>query len=140
MADLIKVAKQIERLKSRFGDRAFDPEFIDLARGEMARMRDDALIKMVDFFIGSRPANRPPLISDFRDGRYAAEKVSFNADVAGALKALDKPWQTGLKPYLENNFPGCKTLEEAVEVRRLQIQIAKANDQTYDPMQDPTWV
>lgn len=126
MADLIKVAKQIERLKSRFGDRSFDPEFIDLARGEMARMRDDALVRMVDFFIGSRPANRPPLISDFRDGRYAAERVSFNAEVGAAIKAFDTPWQDGLKPFLEKSYPGCKTLNESVQVQILRNQMERA--------------
>ncbi len=140
MADLIKVAKQVERLRTRFGDKAFDAEFILLARSEMARMRDDDLVRMVDVFIGSRAANRPPLLVDFREARHLAQGRKLQSDIAGALKALETPWQTGLKPYLEKHFPGCKTLEEAVEVRRLQIQIARANDPTYDPMKDPAWM
>ena len=54
-------------------------------------------------------------------------------------RAFDAESQKGLKVYLEREFPGCKTLNEAIEVRRLQIRLARVEDKNYDPMKDPKW-
>jgi len=135
------VMNQINRLKSRFGEKAFDDEFVKLAVRELMQMADGNVIRSVDVWIGNRPANRPPLLDDFRQARLTEERVRLQNDISGALQTVNSgPREQGLKAYLAKEFPGCKTLAEAIEVRRLQIKIAKADDPNYDPMTDPKWM
>jgi hypothetical protein len=141
MATLQVVADQINRLKSRFGDKAFDDEFVKLVKAELRNMVDGNVTRCCDLFIGNRPHHKPPVLDDFRQARLAEEKVKVEYAARGAMDAMTRgpAGNEGLKRYLAKAFPGCKTLNEAIEVRRHQIEIAKANDPTYDPMKDPLW-
>ncbi len=134
------LAEQVARLKVRFGDRAFDAESVSLIRREVITMRDEDFVFMVDGLIASRPHTKAPLLTDFREGRLKVEKRIFDAQVSGAARAMGTQWSGGLKAYLAREFPGCKTLNEAVEVRKLQIKIAKAENPNYDPMADSKWM
>lgn len=134
------LADQIERLKTRFGDRAFDEESIQLVRREVINMADQEFIFLVDGLIATRPYTKAPLISDFRDARLKIEKRILEANLAGAAKAMNIPWSGGLKAYLAKEFPGCKTLNEAVAVRKLQIQVTRAENPKYNPMCDKKWM
>lgn len=132
---------QIGRLKIRFGDRAFDQELISLIYREVQDMSDQELINLVDSMIGSRPASRPPLLDDFRQERLkmAKARVSIELELARKLLHSQVDDRSGLGKFLKSRFPGCKTLGEAIEVRKLQIQVRKADDPTYDPLADPDW-
>ncbi len=134
------VANQINRLKSRFGEKAFDDEFVTLVKNELRNMVDANVIRCVDVFIGNRPHHKPPVLSDFRDARLAEEKVKLEYCARGAMNAMSRHAQGGLQAYLAKDFPGCKTLMEAVAVRQHQIRIAKADDPNYEPMTDPKWM
>lgn len=105
---------QMGRLKLRFGERAFDPEFQSLIAKEVSNMRDYEFTKLVETMIGARKHSNPPTIVDFREMRVQVEKDAFNRDLDGASRALNAP-RGSLRAYLENNHPGCKTLWEAVE-------------------------
>jgi hypothetical protein len=103
-------------------------------------MPDEPLVDMVNALMGSRRPNDPPLVMDFRYGRLAFEKRQFEKDLSGAARTMREPARfQGLRAYLAKEFPGCKSLNEAVEVRKLQIKIAKASDPYYDPMTDEKW-
>jgi hypothetical protein len=130
---------QKTRLIDRFGKNNFSSEFSLLVLIECKTLTDQEFVEIVNFFIGSRPANKPPMVFDFRDARIAKERLRFQRDVDGAARAMEIEFQGGLKAYLAKAFPGCRNLDEAVEVRRLQIQVAKAEDPFYDPMKDPKW-
>lgn len=120
--------EQLNRLKARFGDRAFDPEFTVLVAKEVKQMDAADWVELVSFLIGSRTPSRPPLLSDFRDGRLAIEKRRFNKTVADASRVITHPAQGGgLKRFLTLNYPGAKSLWDAVEVERLRIRIARVN-------------
>ncbi len=131
--------KQIERLKIRFGEKAFDPETLRLIRREVENMPEREFELLTDALISTRPHQKAPLVADFREGRLNIERRMLNAQTFGASKAFQTPWNTGLKAYLEKKFLGCKTLNEAIQVRKLQIQLAKAENPNYDPMTDPEW-
>lgn len=126
-------------MRSRWRN-AFDVEFTSLVALEVKSMANDDFLSVANFMIGSRPAGKPPLIQDFRDARINQEKLRLRRDVDGANRAMNTQWHGGLQAYLSREFPGCKTLNEAVEVRKLQIQIAKAKDPNYDPMTDRKWM
>lgn len=128
------------RLVDRFGERSFSKEFSLLVAIECRPLPDQDFVQMVNAMIGSRRPNDPPLIADFRNARHAWERRVFERDLAGAERAMDMPAKDGLKLYLAKKFPGCKSLNAAVEVRRLQIQVQKADDHNYDPMCDRKWM
>lgn len=132
---------QKSRLIDRFGERNFSKEFSLLCSLECKSIPDQPFVDIVNFMIGSRIPNKPPLLADFRDARLAYEKRKFEQDAFGAARAMREPARfEGLKSYLARAFPGCKTLNQAVEVRRLEIQIEKAKNSKYEPMKDPKWM
>jgi len=134
------MAKQITRLKLRFGERAFDAETVRLIRREVESMDEKEFELLVDGLIATRLHTKAPLIADFRAGRLTVEKRILDAASRGAERAFSTPnMSVGLVGYLAREFPGCKTLNEAVAVRRHQIKIAQADDPSYDPMMDPKW-
>ncbi len=121
------LADQLERLKRRFGDKNFDAEFIKLVANEVRIMTDYDFIKFCDVMIGTRSPNKPPLISDFREARIAAEKASFTRMVSDGAKILDHPAKgDGLKKVLKEQFGNVSSVTDAIEWKRLQDQIAKA--------------
>lgn len=138
MASMQLVAEQINRLKAHFGDKAFSEEFVKLIRNEIKNMADGDVIRCVDLFIGNRPHHKAPVLDDFRQARLSEQKVrvEYAAKEAIANMRRSPEFGSGLKKYLEREFPGCKTLNEAIEVRKLQIRLAKAEDPNYDPMCD----
>lgn len=132
---------QIERLKEHFGERHFNKEFCLLVAIEITALPDHDIVNIVTTMIGSRLATRPPLIVDFRDERLRLEKKKLESDARSANIKMNSPaFHTGLKKYLATNFPGCKTVNEAVEVRRINIMIQRANDPNYEPMKDSKWI
>lgn len=132
---------QKSRLIDRFGERNFSREFSLLVAVECNSMPDQEFLHAVSAMIGARKPSDPPLIKDFRDARLAYERRVFERDVRGASNAMNQtPWSLGLRAYLAKEFPGCKTINEAVEVRKMQIQIRQAEESNYDPMRDVKWM
>ncbi len=132
---------QKARLIDRFGEKNFSKEFSLLVALECKSVPDDVFTQMVNAMIGNRTPNQPPLLQAFRDGRLAYERRKFEADVRGASQAWHGEARfQGLRAYLAREFPGCKSLAEAVEVRKLQIQLRRADEPAYDPMADAKWM
>ncbi len=136
------LANQINRLKSRFGEKAFDDEFVKLIQKELSGMVDANVIRCVDLFIGNRPHHKPPVLDDFRQARLTEEKVRIEYCAREAINNMnrDSVQNLGLKNYLAKEFPGCHTVNEAINVRRLQIRLQKLENPNYDPMKDPKWM
>lgn len=129
--------EQVNRLRTRFGENAFDKEFTKLVANEVGTMSEYGFKRACDIWIGSRSRGKAPLLSEFREARLAEEKIKLDNATYLAANILTKPQKFGgLKLYLEKEFPGCKTLAQAVEVRRLQIRLAKIENPDYDPMSD----
>ncbi len=122
------LADQIERLKRRFGEKNFDAEFIKLIANEVRYMADYDFIKFCDVLIGSRTPNKPPLLSDFREARLAYEKYHLDRITSDSAKILEHPAKgDGLKKILKEQYGNVSNITEAIEYKRLQDQIAKAN-------------
>lgn len=128
------LADQLERLKRRFGEKNFDPEFIKLVANEVRAMTDYDFVRFCDVLIGTRSPNRPPLISDFREARIAADKASFARMVSDGAKILEHPAKgDGLKKVLKEQFGNVLSVTDAIEWKRMQNQIAKANGNDSEP-------
>lgn len=125
--------KQVQRMFERFGRKNFDPEFVSLVWREVCTLSEEQFARITDFFIGTRQPNKPPLLADFRDARIREEKNAFTREVQGAANVLTATaWQGGLKAYLAKHYPGCKSLWEAVEVRKVHRAIAVAEGRNPD--------
>lgn len=112
---------QVERLRGRFGDKAFDNEFVKLVWRVVEGMHFVDFMKCVETFIGSRSHNKPPLLSEFREARLAIEKHRLNQSVDGAGKLLYHP--ALVKPIaevLQKDFGAVNSVLEAMEVARLR--------------------
>lgn len=132
---------QKARLIDRFGEKNFSKEFSLLCAIECNAMPDEPFVQMVNAMIGNRKPNDPPLLQSFRDGRLAYERRNLERDLHGATRAWNGPAKfQGLRAYLAREFPGCKSLADAVEVRKLQIQLRKADEPGYEPMADAKWM
>lgn len=126
MASLPLVMNQINRLKSRFGEKAFDDEFVKLATKELMNMVDTNVIRSVDVWIGSRAHNRPPLLTDFREARIAENKAKFENDLRGATNFLERrapgEMRANLRTVLSKEFGQVDSIGEALEIARLRFQ------------------
>lgn len=122
--DIKTLADQIERLRKRFGAKAFDDEFIKLVKREVLDMADYDMINLVDIMIGTRPAHKAPTIVDFREGRHLINKRKFSREVEAACISWDR---LALPEALKKYWPGCVSATEAMEVEILKMKVAKAN-------------
>lgn len=133
--------QQKARFIDRFGKNNFSPEFSLLVSIECRSMPDEPFVHMVNALIGNRKPSNPPLMQDFRDARLAFEKRKFESEVRGASGMWNGSARfVGLKVYLATNFPGCTSLSEATEIRKLQIMAEKTRNPAYHPMEDRTWM
>jgi len=108
---------QKARLISHFG-KQISSEFCLLVASEINNLPNTTVVEMINAMIGNRKPSNPPLLQDFRDGRLNYERRKFDANVNGAARAMNTPWQTGLKAYLAHTYgTECKTLKQAVEMQ-----------------------
>lgn len=116
--------EQIKRLRTRFGDKAFDPEFIQLAWQVVHDMSEAGFRRFVDVLIGSRTANKPPLLSEFREARQQEQNLKFQNDLKGASQFLNRKapeeMRKHMKQVLKRDFGGVDSLMDAVEVAKVQ--------------------
>ena len=126
MSDVKTIASQLQRLRERFGEKAFDAEFITLVNREVRDLPDYDLVRMVDVFIGTRAHNRPPLIQDFREARMAFEKQRFEAEVRNAARCWDGIQKRPMKEILTRlGYAEANTVWEAVELEREILRLKR---------------
>jgi hypothetical protein len=116
---------QMNRITATFGEgKVYNRERLALIWKAVNDLTAHSFSRIVDNFIAS--SRYAPLPKDFQEAAYAERKNSFNREVDGAARALDVPWAGGLKAYLAREYPGAKTLNEAVAIEREKMKIAKA--------------
>jgi hypothetical protein len=122
---------QIQRLRVRFGDKNFDAEFIQLIWREVYDMSEQAFVRTVDVFIGTRPTTKPPLLTEFKEARLKEQKQKFEQDLRGATQFLDRKapeeMKAKLKLVLKGEFGGVENVKEALAVAKYKL----------NPEQDP---
>lgn len=132
---------QIERLKSRFGFKHFDPEFVRLVANEIHDMSEHGFKRTCDVFIGSRSVNKPPLLSEFREARLNEEKYKHQPKTGAEsaiswLESRTPPEQRErLKLIFAQEFDGAETAAEALAVARRRIR--EANEKKHDDDNGP---
>lgn len=114
--------KQIERLRSRFGERAFDNEFAALVWKVVDGMQHTDFVKCVETFIGSRSHNKPPLLSEFREQRFNIERHRMEGEKRGPAKILNHPSLRPLGDILSKEYGGgVDSVADAFKIAKLRM-------------------
>lgn len=132
--------QQMGRLQGRFGAKAFDNEFVKLAWGEVQPMTEDGFRRFCNITIGTRPHNRPPLLTEFREAMLAELKAQRQTTLADVARNFEKRNGKSVLEILKPFVGQVRNVAEAVEVRTLQIIREKAKNSNYDPMCDRSWM
>lgn len=118
---------QLKRLKAKW-PKAFDPESVKLIASHCAMMTNDAFMGIVSAFIGGRHMNKPPTPDEFLTAARRDHQWRFNRSVASAELAAcqwsDRPLPEVLSQT--EDFKGCKTVNEAIEVARLRLRVKES--------------
>lgn len=120
---------QKPRFIDRFGAKNFSKEFSLLVLMECRDVSDQDFVEIANFMIGSRSANKPPLLHDFRDARLIKEKAALRRNIEGALNSMQREAKrdSGLYAFLAKEYGSeCKTLNQAVEIQIERNRIEKA--------------
>jgi hypothetical protein len=122
---------QIGRLRTRFGDRAFDNELVRLIAAEVHDMSEQGFLRFCDVMIGSRPHTKPPLLTEFREARLKESKRRFEDDLRGATNMLNRKAPEEMRKHrrliLSRDFGGVESVNDALEIARHNLQVAKAD-------------
>lgn len=119
---------QLKRLIARFGDKSFDSEFTRLVGREMSSTPNDDFIRIVDTMIGTRPAHKPPLLTDFREQRLQCEKDRLAKESRWAAEEIERS-RVNLPDILEKHYGKISSIKEAIEIERLKIKAQQADDE-----------
>lgn len=113
---------EMQRLYSTFGEKAYTAERIKLIWGHWRDLPAQMFARVINKHIAT--SRQAPMPQDLIEAAHLERKRSFDRDVAGAADAMFS-WaeQKGLKHYLAENYPGCNSLWEAVQI---QIEVNKA--------------
>ncbi len=124
--------QQVERLRNRFGLKAFDEELIKLIWREVREMSDAGFVRYCDVLIGSRTPHKPPLIAEFREARLAEEKIRFQNTTIEASKVIlrkaPEEMRAHLKQVLSQEFGKVDSAHEAHEIARIRQLIKPENE------------
>ncbi len=115
---------QVSRLIKRFGDRAFDNEFVLLVWAEMQDMSSRDFVRVVDTLIGARSHNKAPLLSEIRECRLQLEKL-YRGEAAhqrGPCTVLQHPAMRPLADVLRKDFGAVENVKDALAIARLKLQ------------------
>lgn len=122
--------QQVNRLKIRFGDKAFDSEFVKLIGREVSDMSNDMFMVLVDRMIAERRPHEKPLVSDFREMRKQMEQNRFRREVSAAVAVFNAPAPGDVREVLNRaGYEGCQSIKEAFELQILRNQIARVKNE-----------
>lgn len=115
---------QVRRLRTRFGDKAFDTEFVLLVWREVRDMSEAGFARAVEIMIGSRTPLKSPLLSDFREARLNEEKLKLQNDLRGAAQILNRKAPEEMRRHLNSvlgrEYGATDSVVDALEIARLR--------------------
>jgi hypothetical protein len=120
--------EHVPRLATRFGEKAFDVEFKKLLAREMASLPNDEFIKIVEIMIGTRPPNRPPVLTDFREMRLQAEKSLLSRETRWAATELKKVQANLPEVFEKAGYGKISNISEALEIAKIKLRAKKTDE------------
>lgn len=115
---------QIQRLESTFGEKNFDLERLDLIKSEVMFLELGEFSRIVSQFIAN--LRSAPLPKDFKEAVMAFKRS--RGDDPRSRPEIYRPdfSNDGLAQALRKDYPGAKSLTEAIEIERFKLQIKRA--------------
>jgi hypothetical protein len=112
---------EMHRLESTFSPSAFSFERLELIRRNFARIVDHLIANF----------RTPPLPKDFKEA--ASAERNHMADLRSVPSIYQPDFKSKpLKKVLERFYPGCETLNEAIEVEKIKLRVARADENEPD--------
>lgn len=118
---------QIERLESTFGEKHFDLERLDLIKSEVMFLELGEFSRIVSQFIAA--FRSAPLPKDFKEAVMAYKRNRVEDPRSKPEIFRPNFSNDGLVQALRKNYPGAKSLTDAIKIERLKIQVKKALDE-----------
>lgn len=97
---------QWKRLQTHFGTKAMNVEFKILVADAIADLTEDSFQKCVTVFIGERPYNKPPRVSDFRQAAVDQSNREFKRDLTTASQFVLKRSPEEMREHLQTVLRG----------------------------------
>lgn len=123
----IEFDKEIERLRAEFGSNYFKASRLKLIWDYVSDLSQYEFSRIVNGFLGKM--RQAPLPEDFREEarniRRSIALSKFDQNVNGAIQAMGFSNASIQDALAKTGYPGCKTINEAVEVERLKIRISR---------------
>jgi hypothetical protein len=120
---------EMHRLESTFSPSAFSFERLELIRRYVADIPARNFARIVDHLIAN--FRTPPLPKDFKEA--ASAERNHMADLRSVPSIYQPDFKSKpLKKVLERFYPGCETLNEAIEVEKIKLRVARADENEPD--------
>jgi hypothetical protein len=103
--------KQIERLKSAFGERPFDPERIKIIWREVGHFPPDWFRMTVDEFLSHRGPNQPPLPADFANVVSQQREFEWQREKSKNASSAEQFWTEAPRGFFDSIFKQFKKEE-----------------------------
>lgn len=116
---------EMKRITDVFGIKNYPSERIELIWNTTKNLSDESFNKIVNYLISS--FRFAPLPKDFDEAAKAEIRSIHSSNSVPDFMAKNFKGNGSLEKVLARDYPGCKTLYEAVQVERLRIQLAEAD-------------
>lgn len=120
--------KEMEKLRAEFGSNYFKASRLKLIWDYVSDLSSYEFSRIVNGFLGK--LRHAPLPEDFKEEARNLRRITaiskFDQDVNGAIRAMNFSNINIQEALTRAGYPGCKTINEAVEVERLKIRVERA--------------
>jgi hypothetical protein len=117
--------QQMGRLYSLFGEKNFPPERLKIIWSSVEGLDDGSFTKIINHFVSS--FRQAPLPKDFNEASRLERHHAFKPNMP-SIETISHN-SGSLKKVLEEKYPGCKNLLEAIEVHKLKLKIKRADEE-----------
>lgn len=118
---------QMKRFDSVFGQKSYPWERLELIKRHVIDLPPYNFSRIVDHLLSTM--RQAPLPKDFKEAAYAERKQMEDLRSVPDIMKPDYKGDKTLQKVLARDYPGCKTLWEAVEVEKVKIRISKLEAQ-----------
>jgi hypothetical protein len=117
---------QMQRLISAFGEKSFDRGRMELISRHVRDLSPHSFSRIVDHLLSN--FRQAPLPKDFAEAARGERNHASDLRSVPDIMKIDFKGDGGLLKVLSRDYPGCKTLWEAVEVEKINLKVKAADE------------
>lgn len=115
---------QMGRLFSLFGEKSFSNERLKMIWNFTSDLSANSFERIIDHMISN--FRQTPLPKDFKEAAVGERNNFADLRSVPAIMSPDFKGDRGLQMVLERDYPGTKTLWEAIEIERHRIRVRES--------------